>query len=81
MTLTILAIVFLFVVLGIAALGFRAIITQGKPPQELGKERCTLCRQVFDKTQLLERQAGDSRLFYFCAPCITKLHTELLRKN
>lgn len=81
MTVTILAVGFLLLVLAIAVFGFKAIVKQGKTPEDINKERCSLCRQSFSKSQLIERQIGDYKLFYFCSNCITQLHTELISKN
>jgi hypothetical protein len=78
---TVLAIAFLIVLLLVAVLGFKAIIKQGKPPQDLNKERCSICREPFLKTQLVERQIGDYKLLFFCGSCITKLHADLVSKN
>lgn len=78
---TVLAIVFLIILLLVAIIGFKAIIKQGKSPSDLGKERCSICREQFPKSQLIERQIGDYKLMYFCGSCITKLHTELTSNN
>ena len=81
MIVTILAIVFLLVLLAVAVFGFRAIIKQGKAPEDINKERCSICRGQFPKAQLIERQIGDYKLLYFCGPCIAKLQTDLTTKN
>ena len=81
MIVTILAVVFLIILLFVAVLGFKGIIRQGKSPADLTKERCSLCRQQLPKSQLVERQVGDYKLLYFCGPCIASLHTELTSKN
>lgn len=81
MIVTILAVVFLIIVLVVAVFGFRAIIKQGKAPEDLNKERCSICREQFPKAQLIERQIGDYKLLYFCPTCIAKLHAELITKN
>lgn len=81
MSVTILAVLFMILVLAIAAFGFRLVIKRRKPPEDLNKETCSLCRQQFLKTTLVERQIGDYRMFYFCAACISALHTELTKKN
>lgn len=81
MTVTILAVAFLVIMLLVAAFGFKAIIKRGKPPGELHMERCSLCRQQFHKTQLVERQVGDYKLYFFCPSCITSLHNDLTGKN
>jgi hypothetical protein len=81
MAVTILAVVFLLLLLIIAVFGFKAIIRQGKPPEDLNKERCSICRQNFPTEQLIERTVGDYRVLYFCASCIARLHSELTSKN
>ena len=81
MTVTILATLFILLLLLLTVIGFKTAITRGKTPGELNKERCSLCRQKYNKSQMIERQVGDSRLFYFCQSCITSLHNELLSKN
>jgi len=81
MTVTILASVFIVVVLAIAIFGFKAIIRQGKPVADINMEQCSLCRKQFHKNQLIERQIGDYRLFFFCSSCINELHRELTTKN
>jgi hypothetical protein len=78
---TVLAITFLILLLFIAVVGFKMIIKQGKSPLELNKERCSICREQFLKTHLVERQIGDYRLLFFCGSCIAKLHTEFTSKN
>ena len=81
MSVTILAVVFLLVLLAIALFGFKAIVKQGKAPEDINKERCSICRQTYHKSQLVERQVGDYKLFYFCSDCITKLHAELISRH
>lgn len=81
MIVTILAVVFLIILIFVAIFGFRAIIKQGKSPQDLNRERCCICREQFAKSQLVERQVGDYKLLYFCANCISQLHAELVSKN
>ena len=81
MIVTVLAVVFLVLLLVVAVIGFKAIIKQGKAPQDLNKERCSICKREFPKSQLIERQVGDYRLLYFCGSCITGLHSELTTKN
>lgn len=81
MTVTILAVVFLIVVAAITLAGYRYIIKQGKPVEEVNTERCSLCRQKFETSKLLERQVGDYRLLYFCRDCVLKLYADLVMKN
>ncbi|MFN0157028.1 MAG: hypothetical protein ACKVRP_03025 [Bacteroidota bacterium] len=81
MTLTVLAVGFLIVILVVALFGFKAVIRQGKPPDEINMEQCSLCREKYNKSQLIERQIGDYKLYFFCPSCIAKLHTEMVSKN
>ncbi len=81
MTVTVLASIFIAFLLFVAFIGFRAVIKQGKPPEELNMEKCSICRDKFDKSMLVERQIGDYKLLFFCPACITKLHNEMVSKN
>ncbi|HUI11609.1 MAG TPA: hypothetical protein VL221_14845 [Bacteroidota bacterium] len=81
MTLSILALVFLAGVLVIAILGFRTIIRKGPAPDDLNRERCSICREQFNRSLLIERQVGDHRMLYFCQTCVMSLHNEMVSKN
>lgn len=81
MTITVLASIFIAAILLIAVLGFKLVIKQGKPPEELNSERCSVCREKFNKSLLVERQIGDYKLLYFCPACITKLHNDMVSNN
>ena len=81
MTVTILALLFLGAILVVAFLGFRAIIRQGKAPEDANKEKCSVCRTQYNRSQLIERQVGDYRVMYFCQSCIISLHNEVISKN
>ena len=81
MTIYILAVLLLAVILVISFVGFRAIIRQGKDPADINKEKCSICRTQFNRSQLIERQIGDYRLLHFCQSCIMSLHNEMLSKN
>jgi RNA 3'-terminal phosphate cyclase len=80
-TLTILAAIFLALILFVALIGFKAVIKQGKPPEELNSERCSVCREKFHKSMLVERQVGDYKILFFCTSCISSLHNEMVSKN
>lgn len=81
MTVTILASIFLAIMLLIAFIGFKVGAKTPKPTEDLYVEKCALCRRKFNKGTLIERQVGDYKLLYFCPECITGLHNELIRKN
>jgi len=81
MTISILAVLFLAVILVVSAVGFRAIIRQGRAPEDINKEKCSICRTQFSRSQLIERQVGDYRLLHFCQSCIMSLHNDVISKN
>ena len=77
MAITVLAILFLALIVGVALLGYKTIVAAKNPPGEANLEKCSLCRNKFDKRSLVERQIGDYRLLYFCRECILKLYQDL----
>jgi hypothetical protein len=81
MAITILAVLFLFVIVAVAIVGYKFIITQKNLPQEQNVEKCTLCKRKFDKALLIERMIGDYKLLYFCRECVVKLYADLGLKN
>jgi hypothetical protein len=81
MTISVLAVLFLAVILAVSFVGFRAIIRQGKAPEDINNEKCSICRAQFNRSQLIERQLGDYKLLHFCQSCIMSLHNEILSKN
>jgi len=78
MTVTILAFLFLLIVLAVTFVGFKAVIRQGRSPEEIDREKCSLCRTPYQRTSLVERQVGDHHLFYFCHSCIDALYRDHL---
>ncbi len=81
MTITVLASIFIAIILLVAAFGFKLVIKQGKPLEELHTEQCSICREKFNKSMLIERQVGDYRILFFCPSCITSLQNEMVSKN
>lgn len=81
MTITVLASIFIAFILFIAFIGFKTVIKQGKSPEELNMEKCSICLKKFKKSMLVERQIGDYKLLFFCPSCITTLHNEMVSKN
>ncbi|MEP0822083.1 MAG: hypothetical protein HRF44_04480 [Ignavibacterium sp.] len=74
--LTTLAIVFVILLLGSILYGFGIIMRRPPTSNELHTERCSLCKQRFDKKALVERESGDTRVFYFCHDCINRLSAD-----
>jgi hypothetical protein len=81
MTITILAILFLASVLLIAFIGTRIIQKKSHEQRVDRRERCSLCRELYDKNELVLREVGDYKLLYFCRSCIDKLHGEAASLN
>jgi uncharacterized membrane protein len=79
MIVTILASVFLVMLVAVIFYGYGFIMKSAKARDEENTERCTICRTAYDKGQLVERHVGDSRLFYFCKKCIGQLFDDSTR--
>lgn len=74
---TILAITFIIFLLVAIYYGYGIVMKRPPSAEELRTETCSLCRRRIDKEVLIEREVGDSRLYYFCPDCIEALHTQL----
>ncbi len=81
MAVTVLAVLFLAIMVVIAVVGYKTVIRQRSVPQDADLEKCAICRQSFDKEKLILRQIGDYKLLYFCSDCILKLYADLGIKN
>jgi hypothetical protein len=77
MTLSILAVLFLLMLVAIIFYGYGFIMKSSKPEGEENIERCAICRAKYDKRQLIEREIGDSKLLYFCKSCIIRLYDDV----
>jgi hypothetical protein len=76
MAVTILALLFLVLLLIVAFAGFRILERGGKPAAGIPLQKCSLCLRPFEKNMLIERQVGDYRLLHFCGDCIDSLHAD-----
>ena len=74
-------VLFLFFIVLSAFLGYRLLGKGTTTPEEANLEKCSICRQKFDKSQLVLRQIGDYKLFYFCRECVLKLYADMGLKN
>jgi hypothetical protein len=81
MALTIGAVVLLVGLIFLVYYGYTIGIKKSTQPGEENLLKCSLCLKRFDRSQLVERQVGDSRLFYFCETCIQSLHQKLDARN
>ena len=79
MTLTALAVVFLLFILAIAFFGQRLLSQKAESLATRNQEQCAICRNTYDKGELVERQIGDYKMLYFCKQCIEELFTDLQR--
>lgn len=78
---SVLAIAFVILLLILVLYGFGIVMRRPPSANELPTESCSLCRRQIDKKLLIERQVGDSRVFYFCAECIQQLYEEVLHST
>jgi hypothetical protein len=76
MTLSILAGLFILFLIAIIFYGYGFVVKSTKPYGEENLEHCSVCRNAFEKRQLVEREIGDYKLMYFCKSCITALHDD-----
>ncbi|HTR81614.1 MAG TPA: hypothetical protein VMM58_08285 [Bacteroidota bacterium] len=76
MIISILALLFLLMLVAIAFYGYGFMMKPARAPGEENTERCELCRERFEKKKLVERQIGDSKLLYFCERCILQLYDD-----
>ena len=81
MPLTILALAFLLFILTLAIFGQRLLSQKSESVKNADTEKCSICRNSFDKRQLVERQIGDIKVMYFCSTCIGSLSREILTKS
>jgi hypothetical protein len=82
MTLSVLALLFLVIIIAVAVTGTRLLSTRSSSKKETPEtERCSVCRQHFAPAELILRQVGDYKLLYFCKECILKLYADLGMKN
>jgi len=79
MTFSILAALFLVMLMAVIFYGYGFIIRSNKLDGNAGTERCTICRGKFEKGQLIEREVGDSKLIYFCKTCIIHLYDDVTK--
>lgn len=69
----VIALLFILLLIGAIFYGYGIVMRRSPTEEELRTERCTLCRQRFEKRELVERMVGDSKLYYFCSSCIASL--------
>lgn len=74
MALTIGAIILLIGLIFLIYYGYSVGVKRTSRPGEEHLVRCTLCQRRFDPSRLVERQVGDSKLYYFCEECVEGLH-------
>lgn len=81
MTITVLAVAFLLLILFVAGVGYKVIMHRGLSLNETDIQKCSICRNTFDRSSLVERQIGDYKLMYFCRECVMKLYADIGTKN
>ena len=81
MIVTVLAVIFLLVLSGVAYFGYSILGKRTVAPGEINTEECSVCRKKFIKEELVLRQIGDYKMLYFCKRCIMSLYNDLGLKN
>lgn len=71
--LTTLAVIFVVGLVLAVFYGFSIVMRRPPTIEDLTTEKCTICRQKYDKRDLVEREVGDYKLLYFCRVCIESL--------
>ncbi len=78
MTISIFTVLFLGILLLIAYFGLRYVMGQGTiSAEDVDKEKCSICRNKFLKTELIVREVADVRVFFFCKNCIAQLFNDM----
>jgi hypothetical protein len=79
--LTALAILFVLLLIGSVFYGFSIVMRRPPTEEELRTEKCSICRNRFQKEALVERLIGDYKVYYFCQSCIVELHNDMREKD
>ncbi len=80
MAITVLAVVFLLLILITAFFGQRLLSRKAESAKATALEQCAICRNTFEKEELVERQIGDIKIHYFCSNCIKSLSKDISEK-
>ena len=81
MALTVGAIIFLIGLIFLIYYGYSVSVKKSARPGEENLRACSLCQHKFERSQLIERLVGDSRLYYYCEDCVKSLHQEMQRRK
>ena len=81
MVVTILAVVFLVIMILIAWAGYKFLGRQTVKPDDIPTATCSICKNKFPTKEVVTRQIADYKLMYFCRNCILNLYTDLGLKN
>ena len=81
MIITILAIIFLVGILVLTIAGGKILQKKAGDGTNADREKCSLCKSMYDKHDLVIRQVGDYKLLHFCRSCIVKLYADMGMKN
>ncbi|MFI5250991.1 MAG: hypothetical protein ACHQQQ_01050 [Bacteroidota bacterium] len=81
MIVTVLAVCFLVTIGIVVYFGYKLVFRPPNAAEDLNTEKCSLCRERFDKSKLILRQVGDYKLLYFCRKCLEGLQNEAKAKS
>jgi hypothetical protein len=81
MVITILAAIFLVIIILIALFGYKLVGRQTMRSEEIPSGTCSICRKKIPLNELVTRQIADYKLMLFCRTCILNLYSDLGLKN
>lgn len=81
MALTIGAIILLIGLIYLIYYGYSVAVKKTSRPGEEQFVRCTICQGRFDPSTVVEKQLGDSKLYYFCDECVEELHQAMQKRK
>ena len=61
--------------------GYGFVVKSAVPKNENQVEKCELCQKKLSRSEMVERQVGDSKLLYFCEACVEDLSKDLALKQ
>ena len=81
MIVTIFAILFLLFMGAMAVFGYSMIMKKAAAPDEINTEKCSVCRNRFERSALVLREIGDYKLLFFCKDCIIALYNDAAKNE
>ncbi len=61
--------------------GYGIVVKPVEPKSSRKIETCDLCKKRLPRSEMVERQVGDSKLLYFCESCVKNLSKDFALKQ